>query len=152
MKLSIIPADGTVCEDGVCYLHLSWEGTPVGVHALQWQDVSGWIEYVGDVPNEPIDVLPTWADNAMEAWATAAAPKPPTPNTAEENKSLAGSLLQETDWTQIPSVSDPALSNPYLANKLAFDQYRNDVRQYAVYPVAGNITWPTIPTENWVKV
>jgi hypothetical protein len=72
--------------------------------------------------------------------------------TAEENKETAVSLLQATDWTQIPSVSDPSLSNPYLSNKLAFDQYRNDVRQYAVYPVEGNIDWPTIPVENWVKV
>jgi hypothetical protein len=71
---------------------------------------------------------------------------------AEQNKQTATLLLQATDWTQIPSVSDPSLSNPYLANKLAFDQYRNDVRQYAVYPIAGNITWPTVPTENWVKV
>ena len=79
---------------------------------------------------------------------------PPAPYvpTADANKSTAVSLLQATDWTQIPSVSDPSLSNPYLANKLAFDQYRNDVRQYAVYPVEGNITWPTIPAENWVKV
>lgn len=77
---------------------------------------------------------------------------PPSPPTADENKATAVSLLQATDWTQIPSVSDPSLSNPYLSNKLAFDQYRNDVRQYAVYPVAGNITWPTEPDENWVKV
>jgi hypothetical protein len=77
---------------------------------------------------------------------------PPEEPTADENKDTAVSLLQTTDWTQIPSVSDPSLSNPYLSNKLAFDQYRNDVRQYAVYPVAGNITWPTVPTENWVKV
>jgi len=72
--------------------------------------------------------------------------------TADENKATAVGLLQETDWTQIPSVSDPSLSNPYLSNKLAFDQYRNEVRQYAVYPVEGDITWPTIPVENWVKV
>lgn len=79
---------------------------------------------------------------------------PPAPYvpTADDNKTTAVSLLQTTDWTQIPSVSDPSLSNPYLANKLAFDQYRNDVRQYAVYPVEGNIDWPTAPTENWVKV
>ena len=79
---------------------------------------------------------------------------PPAPYvpTADDNKNTAVSLLQTTDWTQIPSVSDPSLSNPYLANKLAFDQYRNDVRQYAVYPVEGNIDWPTAPTENWVKV
>ena len=79
-------------------------------------------------------------------------PPPPYVPTAEINKTTATGLLQATDWTQIPSVSDPSLSNPYLSNKLAFDQYRNDVRQYAVYPVAGNITWPTEPTENWVKV
>jgi hypothetical protein len=72
--------------------------------------------------------------------------------TADENKATAVSLLQATDWTQIASVSDPALSNPYLANKLAFDQYRNAVRQYALYPEAGNITWPTLPVEDWVKV
>lgn len=77
---------------------------------------------------------------------------PPPTSTAEENKATAVSLLQATDWTQIPSVSDPSLSNPYLANKLAFDQYRNDVRQYAVYPVAGDITWPIIPTENWTSL
>ncbi len=78
--------------------------------------------------------------------------KPAVNPTAEENKATAISLLEATDWTQIPSVSDSLLSNPYLSNKLAFDQYRNDVRQYAVYPVEGDITWPTTPTENWVKV
>lgn len=77
---------------------------------------------------------------------------PPAPISAQTNKDTAVSLLQATDWTQIPSVSDPSLSNPYLANKLAFDQYRNDVRQYAIYPVAGDVVWPTAPTENWVKV
>jgi hypothetical protein len=152
MKLTIIPSDGAVYENEVCYSNLTWEGTPSDVHALQWQDVAGWIEYNDSKPNEDITVLPTWADNAMAAWTVANTPVPPSPPTAEENKATAVSLLQATDWTQIPSVSDPSLSNPYLANKLAFDQYRNDVRQYAVYPVAGDITWPTEPAESWVKV
>lgn len=86
-------------------------------------------------------------ENVTGSW-----PPPPSPPTADENKQIATSLLQQTDWTQIPSVSDPALSNPYLSNKLAFDEYRNSVRQYAVYPEAGDITWPTVPTENWVRV
>lgn len=72
--------------------------------------------------------------------------------TVNENKDTAISLLQATDWTQIPSVSDSSLSNPYLDNKLAFDQYRNLIRQYAVYPIDGVIDWPTIPTENWVQL
>lgn len=152
MKLTIIPSDGAVYEDGLCYSDLTWAGTPANVHALQWQDVAGWIEYNDSKPNENITVLPQWANNAMAAWTVANTPVPPSPPTAEQNEAMAVSLLQATDWTQIPSVSDPSLSNPYLANKLAFDQYRNDVRQYAVYPVAGDVVWPTAPTENWVKV
>jgi hypothetical protein len=155
MKLTIIPSDGAVYENNVCYSGLTWEGTPADVHALQWLDDAGWIEYNDGAVNEDITVLPQWADNAMAAWTVAntpVPPPPPTPPTAEENKATAVSLLQATDWTQIPSVSDPALSNPYLANKLAFDQYRNAIRQYAVYPVAGNINWPAEPTENWVSV
>jgi hypothetical protein len=99
-----------------------------------------------------------WADcpdNCTTEWTYVDGeflPPAPYVPTADENKTTAIGLLQATDWTQIPSVSDPALSNPYLSNKLAFDQYRNDVRQYAVYPVEGNITWPTVPTENWIKV
>jgi hypothetical protein len=154
MKISIIPSDGTVCEDGICYIQLTWEGTSTDVHALQWQDESGWIEYNDGKLNEDITVLPDWAYNAMDAWQVAydEAHKPPSPPTAEENKGTAIKYLQETDWTQIPSTSDPALSNPYLGNKLAFDQYRNAVRQYALYPVAGDLDWPVLPTENWVSV
>lgn len=79
---------------------------------------------------------------------------PPAPYvpTAEENKATAVSLLQATDWATIADVGNPQMSNPYLANQAAFIEYRNAVRQYAVYPVAGNIVWPTVPTENWVKV
>jgi len=152
MKLTIIPSDGAVYENDLCYSGLTWEGTPADVHALQWLDVAGWIEYDGGKSNEDITVLPDWANNAMAAWTAANTPVPPTPPTADDNKATAVALLQATDWTQIPSVSDPSLSNPYLSNKLAFDQYRNEVRQVAVYPVAGDIVWPVAPQESWVKV
>ena len=72
--------------------------------------------------------------------------------TADENKATAVSLLQATDWTQIASVSDPALSNPYLSNKTEFDIYRNAVRQYALNPIEGNIDWPVAPQEVWKTV
>lgn len=77
---------------------------------------------------------------------------PPAPISAEANKATATSLLQATDWTTIADVGNPQMSNPYLANQAEFIAYRNSVRQYAVYPVAGNITWPTEPTESWVNV
>jgi hypothetical protein len=153
MLLTIIPVDGAVKKDGVGYINLDLSscGIPANVRALQWQETAGWLEF-WDQQNENITVLPSWVDCCLAVWTVANTPVPPSPPTAEENKQIAISLLQETDWTQIPSVSDPALSNPYLANKNAFDIYRNSVRQYALNPVAGNITWPTMPEEVWTAV
>jgi hypothetical protein len=153
MQLTIIPIDGNVKKDEVGYidLNLSSCAIPSNVRALQWQETTGWLEF-WDKQNENITELPSWVDCCLAAWTVANTPVPPSPPTAEENKQTAINLLQQTDWTQIPSVSDPALSNPYLANKNAFDIYRNSVRQYALNPIAGDITWPTIPQEVWTTV
>ena len=153
MLLTIIPVDGNVKKDEVGYidLDLSSCGIPSNVRALQWQETTGWIEF-WDQQNENITALPSWADCCLAVWTVANTPVPPAPPTAEDNKQTAVTLLQQSDWTQIPSVSDPALSNPYLTNKNAFDIYRNSVRQYALNPVAGNINWPVAPTEVWTNV
>ena len=154
MLLTIIPVDGNVVKDKVGYLNLDLSscGIPPNVRALQWQETSGWLEFWDDQQNEDITELPSWADCCLAVWTVANTPVPPSPPTAEDNKQTAIGILQQTDWTQIPSVSDPALSNPYLAHKNAFDLYRNSVRQYALNPVAGNITWPVAPTEVWTTV
>lgn len=73
---------------------------------------------------------------------------PPAP-TAEQNKQRASKLLYETDWTTIPDVADPALSNPYLMNQSAFYAYRSQLRAIAVNPTAGVLNWPTKPNEQW---
>ena len=153
MLLTIIPVDGNVIKDRVGYtgLDLSSCNIPSNVRALQWRETLGWIEF-WDKQNEDITSLPSWVDCCLGVWTVANTPIPPTPPTASDNKDTAISLLQQTDWTQIPSVSDPALSNPYLANKNEFDIYRNSVRQYALNPVAGDITWPTMPQEVWTTV
>ena len=67
MKLTIIPADGSVGEDGKFYndLNLSSCGIPADVHALQWENVAGWIEFKDPVPNQPITELPAWANCCM---------------------------------------------------------------------------------------
>jgi hypothetical protein len=156
MKLTIIVEDGAVYKDGINFLELVWEGTPLDVHALQWLDTAGWIEYKANVSNAPITELPEWANNALAAWQAvydaAVNPPPPAPPSAEANQATAASLLQQTDWTTIADVGNPQMSNPYLANQAEFITYRNAVRQYAVYPVGGDIVWPVVPTENWVKV
>lgn len=69
--------------------------------------------------------------------------------TAYTNKQTATQLLYETDWTTIPDVADPALSNPYLMNSAAFAAYRSALRAIAVNPTAGELVWPTKPNEVW---
>jgi hypothetical protein len=86
-----------------------------------------------------------------EQFTPYVAPAPPPP-TAEENEKTAMSMLQATDWTTLSDVGDPTKSNPYLSNVQDFVNYRNAVRQYAINPVAGNITWPTKPDDVWTTV
>jgi hypothetical protein len=150
MLLTIIPVDGNVKKDGVGYidLDLSSCAIPSNIRALQWQETSGWIEF-WDQQNENITALPSWVDCCLAAWTVANTPVPPSPPTAEDNKQTAISKLKDTDWTTIPDVSDPTKSNPYLSNVNNFVTYRNSVRQYALNPVAGDITWPVAPTEVW---
>ena len=78
-------------------------------------------------------------------------PQPYIP-TADENKTTAIELLKNTDWAELPSVSNPAESNPYLNNKDEFIAYRSQVRAIAVDPVAGNITWPVMPQGDWITL
>lgn len=148
MQLTIIPSDGAVYENGVSYIGLSWEGTPSNVHALQWDNGAGWLEFNDGSPNEDITILPLWAGNAELAWTEANTPKPPEPPTVEQNKQTAMGLLSATDWVNQPDVRNPAVS-PHLVNGAEFDAYRLQVRQIAVYPVAGDLTWPILPTEVW---
>jgi hypothetical protein len=128
---------------------------PENVHALQWFDVTGWIEYKDGAPNEDITELPAWATTCVQEWEAAdyehKNPPPPPPPTAEENKITAVDLLSQTDWTALPDVSDPLKSNPYLANANEFNTYRNAVRAIAINPVEGYIVWPVLPEEQWVN-
>jgi hypothetical protein len=110
----------------------------------------------------PVDSAHQWADCSDDITAynytynngqfVTYTPPAPTPPTAEENKQNAISRLQTTDWTTIPDTGDPTKSNPYLSNVQDFVTYRNAVRQYAITPVAGNISWPIKPTEVWTTV
>ncbi|CAB4135411.1 hypothetical protein UFOVP285_17 [uncultured Caudovirales phage] len=71
MKLTIIPIDGAVGKDGKFYngLDLSLCDIPVDVHALQWQDTTGWIEYTSAlVQNQDITELPAWANACVVKW------------------------------------------------------------------------------------
>ena len=106
-------------------LPLYWVDCPDTITAYNYQYIDGqYVPYVAPV------VIPT----------------------VDENKATATSLLTATDWTTIADVGNPQMANPYLANQAEFIAYRNAIRQIAVYPVAGNLTWATVPVEVWTKV
>jgi hypothetical protein len=72
----------------------------------------------------------------------------PTPQQLIDTcKQTAISLLQATDWSELPSVTNT--SNPHhLVNYADFITYRMAVRAYAINPVENPI-WPMLPTEQW---
>ena len=88
-------------------------------------------------------------DCAAGVYGPVAAYVPPVA-TAGQNKTEAENRLAATDWVNEPDVYDPA-SNPHLTNRSEFITYRDAVRPIAVYPVAGNLTWPTEPTAVWAS-
>ena len=72
MKLTIIKNDGAVYKDSVSYSDLSLPTVPSEVHALQWNESTGHIEFFDNVKaNEAITELPSWANDALTAWQTA---------------------------------------------------------------------------------
>ena len=78
MRVTIIPSDGVVIINGNTKhqpLDLSGCGVPADVHALQWYDTRGWIEFSDDddpftpkPPNKEITSLPAWANACALVW------------------------------------------------------------------------------------
>lgn len=106
MQLTIIFSDGAVYKNGVCYSGLTWEGSPSNIHALQWQETTGWLEFNDGSENQTIDTLPNWVDNALASWETASLPVPPEPPTAEQLEKQAAKESALTKLTALGLTTD----------------------------------------------
>jgi hypothetical protein len=102
----------------------------------EYAQSQGWVEATGDV-----SIGWGYVDGQF-------VPPPPVDYSAQ-NKQQATALLQETDWTTIPDVADPALSDPYLTNATEFAAYRSNVRKIAVNPPTTLAVFPPVPEEVW---
>ena len=72
MKLTIIKDDNAIYKDGKSYSNFNLNEVPNDVHALQWDNNVGYIEFVNCYKsNEEITELPLWANNALIAWQNA---------------------------------------------------------------------------------
>jgi hypothetical protein len=149
-KLTIIPSDKAVYKDGGFYTNLDALcncGIPEGIHALQWNNGSGWIEYVDpNTPNEDITELPNWATNACQVFDETdyinKHPPPPAPPEAWQNKNEAIQRLYDTDYTVLPDVN--------ISNKAEFETYRAALREIVFNPPEGYIEWPVKPDPAWI--
>jgi hypothetical protein len=79
MRLIIVPVDGAVYVDGVSYSDLDLSFVPADVHALQWYDTYGELEFKRSFvdgqlvhpANQMLTELPSWADTAKTVWDAA---------------------------------------------------------------------------------
>lgn len=89
MILTIIPSDSTVYKDGVMRaslplpLDLTPCNIPDNIHALQWKNTTGWIEFQENIDgtkpaNEPISALPQWALDCVDVYDAWTPYVPPT--------------------------------------------------------------------------
>lgn len=113
-------------------LSLNYPGTQWTLNGEEYSGLE-WYDSTPKPTQEELDAL--WIPT-QEADSKAA------------NKATASSLLAGTDWTTIADVGSPS-NNPYLSNQSEFIAYRNVIRAIAVYPTAGEVVWPTAPTEVW---
>ena len=138
-RIIISKLTDSVYKDNLCICNLNLP-IPKGVVGLYWYGTSGWID--ADSRTD-ITALPEWANECITIYEAAlpVPPVPPVPPTPiEQCYNTACGLLSETDWTQIP--------NSTLLNVAEFAVYREQVREYALNPVAEPV-WPIKPAEQW---
>ena len=77
MKVTIVPEDNVVLVDGEAR-SIDMTGMDPAVHAVQWKDTQGEIEYKNGRRNKPItDISPF--QSFIDRWVAAAPPAPPPP-------------------------------------------------------------------------
>jgi hypothetical protein len=159
MRLTIIPSDKTIGIDGEFILdiqqNLDW--IPKDVHAVQWYDTWGEVEYVGPIPNERIESLGIYEQAivdynnekkriedekiAVEIAAEAAR------DYWEELRFLRDERLFDTDWTQL---SDAPLTEEQKNDWSIYRQQLRDLPENITDPKplvldSGHESWPISP-------
>lgn len=91
----------------------------------------------------------------MQQWIiTPATPEEIAQREAEaraDNKQTATQLMLDTDWVELPSVTNPAY-DPHLTNAADFISYRVALRAIATNPPVVVSDWPIRPQESWSSV
>jgi hypothetical protein len=153
MKLTIVRSDGLVIKNGKAYGDLDMSSIDPSIHAVQWDDASGQIEFVvGSDGIKPVNKPITSIDEfqaVIDEWdakdyATNHPPAPSPKHLLIACVARAKMLLKDTDWSQLPDVQES------LLNKNEFDAYRETVRSYVITPVESPV-FPDCPKAIWAS-
>lgn len=145
MKVSIVPSSKTVVINGFGISGLDMGATPANIHALQWNNDAGHIEFNDGQPNEIITALPLWSDQPILEFEDAKyiIDHPPAPTPEQLNalvKEKAQGCLFNSDWSMASDVN--------ITNRADFIAYREQLRTIYFNPTPDAI-FPTEPTAIW---
>lgn len=155
MRITIVPDDQFVSKDSVGYHGIDMTNLDPTIHAVQWFDTEGWIEYkeywdskekkIVKPENKIIDNIDDF-QTQLDEWDQAdynAHHPEVVPNTKELNVVIAKQKLIDSDWSQLPDVK--------ISNVEEFSTYRQWLRDFISSPQEGNIDWPLEPEPVWIK-
>ena len=150
--------DGTI-DDGPCQLPRSWKKVS-GLDNLSSERLTalGWLPWIlvevqpgqNQVRNgESITIEATRiVQTQLVRDMTPVEIQQHEQQLRDANKQQASQLLLDTDWTELPSVSNTEL-NPHLTNQQQFIEYRGQLRAIAVNPPLEVTEWPDRPAAEW---
>ena len=128
MKLTIVTQDLLVVKDNEPHNVADLSYLDSNIHAIQWDDDKGEIEYKDGTLNKAItDISPY--NQCVTDWETAKdehikATTPATPDWELAFKRYRNSLLKESDWTQ---VADNKLTDEKKAEWVVYRQALRDM-------------------------
>ena len=148
-RLTIVVDDGAVYigKQGYSDMDLTPCNIPSDIHAVQWENNKGVMEYRDFRQNEEIFEITDWMQSCINLYYTTDYNiKNPSPPTVEEirmmNEGHAKVLLFQSDWA--------ALADTNLQNQAEWDAYRAALRAIVQNPPDTLIeTWPTKPEAIW---
>jgi hypothetical protein len=152
MRLIIIPVDKLISIDGqgISQIQQDFSWIPSNVHAVQWYETWGEVEYTDGLPNEKIEELGIY-EQAVDTYnnekqrledekiAQAEAIEAARDYWAEL-RSSRDYKLSECDWTQLP---DAPLTEEQKTAWITYRQALRDLPANTEDPK--NPIWPTSP-------
>ena len=155
MKLTIIPSDKYIAvdSDGILKIQQDLSWIPSNVHALQWYDTWGEVEYNDGTANERIEELGIFEqavadfNNEKQRIQDELDAIEAARDYWEELRILRNQRLSDCDWTQ---VADVQLSDAQKAEWTLYRQQLRDLPENIADPKPlvldpNHSSWPTKP-------